>query len=90
MDPFRNHKKHDIKSCQECIIEMLIFCEDCPHINTNIRSKIETRGKIDVEQWVHEQYASAKNCNDYRTLNKLQDELIYAIRAFETEVERWK
>jgi len=77
-------------SCQECVNEMLIFCKDCPHINTNIKSKIGHQKLVDVECWVHEQYASVKNCNDYRTLNKLQDELISAIRAFETEVERWK
>jgi len=77
-------------SCQECVEEMSLFCKDCPHINTNITRGFRTIKYLDAEDWIHAQYASVKNCNDYGNLNRLQDGAIAAIRRFETEVERWK
>lgn len=70
------------KSCQACVEEMSIFCDKCPHINSNIRQGITTR----FENWVVEQCNSV-NGSDYRKINKLQDDLIAALRAFETEIE---
>ena len=73
-------------TCQECTEEMAAFCKDCPRINTNVARGFRNQKYIDAEDWVHAQYASVKNCSDYRKLNELQDRAIAALRAFETEV----
>jgi rRNA maturation protein Nop10 len=71
-------------SCQTCEREMLTFCKNCPFVETNVIPK-----GFDPEDWAHAKYRSVK-CNDYRVLNKRLDNLIEAIREFETECGRYK
>jgi len=69
-------------SCQTCINEMAIFCSGCERINTNIpRDSFAL-----VEGWVIEQMRDIK-CGDFRKLNKLEDAVIMALRAYDAELQ---
>ena len=70
-------------SCQTCIKEMALFCRGCPHIN---RTDLPD---IDIESLITDKYRYTKS-SDYRNLNEAYDELICAVRRFETEIARTK
>ena len=70
-------------SCQACIEEMALFCSGCPRISENFPADKE----LLIENWIYNKYTMAE-CSDYRRLNKLKDDLITALRAFDSEIDQ--